>query len=73
MQQIRSNPYKRGRAQDWPKERIEQLDKQGIQQLRDNAERLGETELATLCADVLKARPRVAAAAVAKKPARAMK
>jgi hypothetical protein len=69
--QVRHVAFKRGRAEDWTKERIEQLDKQGIQQLQANAQRLGEAALAELCSDVLKARPRTGAKpkGVAAKPA----
>ena len=56
--QVRKEPYKRGDAQDWTRERIGQLDKQGIEHLRDNAERHGESELAVLCSEVLKERPK---------------
>jgi hypothetical protein len=56
--QLRNTPFKRGRAAEWSKERIEQLGKVEIEQLRENAERLGEAELAVLCMSVLKERPR---------------
>jgi hypothetical protein len=51
---------KRGRAEDWTRERIEGLSAQDIKQLRANAERLNEPGVASLCSDVLqaKARPR---------------
>ena len=43
---------------DWTRERIERLPAPEIKQLRENAERLGEAELAALCGEVLKcARP----------------
>ena len=54
---------KRGYAADWTRERIEQLSPEEIKQLRANAERLGESGLATLCEDMLKERPRAAAKA----------
>src|SRR4051812_19886481 len=50
--------FKTGRAADWTRERVDQLGRQDIVQLRANAERLGEADLAVLCAEVLKARPR---------------
>lgn len=56
----RSIPFKTGRAEEWPRERIAQLGKVEIQQLRDNAERLGEPELATLCDEVIKDLPKAA-------------
>lgn len=50
---------KRGRAEDWTRERIAQLPAQEIMQLRSNADRLNEPDLAALCNDVLaKARSR---------------
>lgn len=44
---------KRGRAESWTRERIAQLPVQEITQLRANAERLNEPDLAALCTDVL--------------------
>ena len=44
---------KHGRADDWTRERIEQLLGPEIMQLRANAERLNEPDLAALCSDVL--------------------
>jgi hypothetical protein len=46
--------FKRGRAAEWTRERIERLPPQDIKQLRANAERLGESELANLCSELLK-------------------
>lgn len=54
--QPRPIPVKTGHASDWTRERLDQLGKQAIEQLRVNAERLGETELAALCGTVLKER-----------------
>ena len=54
----RRNAFKRGRAEEWTRERIEQLETAEIKQLRGNAERLGEAALASLCEDVLGTRPR---------------
>ena len=48
------NIFKRGRAKEWTRERIEQLPPQDIKQLRVNAERLGESHLAALCGELLK-------------------
>jgi len=39
---------------DWTRERIERMPAQDIKQLRANAERLGESELAALCGELLK-------------------
>lgn len=58
---LRNDPLKPRNAADWTRERIEQLGKQEIEQLRLNAERLGETAVAALCGEALKARPRTAA------------
>jgi hypothetical protein len=44
---------RRGRAESWTRERIEQLPVQEITQLRANAERLNEADLAALCSEVL--------------------
>jgi hypothetical protein len=50
---LKQSAPKRGRAEDWTRERIEQLPVQEIVQLRDNAERLNEPGLVALCSDVL--------------------
>lgn len=47
----------RGRAARWTRERISTLTTVELRQLRVNAERLRETELATLCAELLGQRP----------------
>jgi hypothetical protein len=49
--------FKRGKAELWTQERLVQLGRQELLQLRANAERLGEPELATLCDEMLKDRP----------------
>lgn len=49
--------FKRGRAELWTRERLQQLARLEVVQLRANAERLAEPELAALCAEVLKERP----------------
>jgi hypothetical protein len=70
MVQPRKIEAKRGDAQSWTKERIEQLGKVDVQQLQANAERLGEPELAALCAGILKDRPRVVTTAASRAKAR---
>src|SRR5512145_3446723 len=45
-------------ASDWTRERIERLARQEIEQLRANAETLGEAGIAELCAEVLKTMPK---------------
>lgn len=50
--------FKTGRASAWTRERLEQLTRQEILNLQANAVRLGEEELASLCGEVLKGRPR---------------
>jgi hypothetical protein len=67
----KQNPSKHGRADEWTRERIERLSAPDLKQLRANAERLSEPELVMLCSEVLKARPRVAAALPGKPVARA--
>lgn len=54
--------FKHGRAQEWTRERIGSLSAADIKQLRANAERLNEPELAALCSEVLKGSPRAAQA-----------
>ena len=59
---MKTSVSKRGRAEDWTRERIGQLPAQEIMQLRSNAQRLNEPDLAALCSDVLaKARSRARA------------
>jgi hypothetical protein len=50
--------FKTERARDWTRERLDQLSRQELVNLQANAERLDETELAALCATLLKERPR---------------
>lgn len=47
-----------GRTAVWTKERIDALTSAEIRQLRDNAERLSETDIVALCDEILKARPK---------------
>jgi hypothetical protein len=58
MNPSKSTPLKRGRAASWTPERLAQLGKHDLEILKENAMRLGETELATLCGDVLKGLPK---------------
>jgi hypothetical protein len=46
------------RAAQWTRERIDSLSTVEVRQLRDNAERLHEGEIAALCEQVLGSRPR---------------
>jgi hypothetical protein len=50
---VKQSVAKRGRAEEWTRERIERLPGPEIAQLRANAERLNEPDLAALCGDVL--------------------
>jgi hypothetical protein len=70
MQASRTAPKPLTRSHDWSRERIDQLSKQEIEQLRLNAQRIGETGIVELCAEALKSRPRTTAkrAATAAKP-----
>ena len=52
------NAFKPSRTQEWTRERVEQLSKPDIEQLRANADRLGETAIVALCDEALNARPR---------------
>ena len=47
-----------GRSAAWTKERIELLTTPEIRQLRDNAQRLSESEIVGLCEEILKVRPK---------------
>ena len=47
-----------GRSAVWTKERIVSLTTAEVRQLRDNAERLSETDIVALCDEILKARPK---------------
>lgn len=55
----------RGRVALWTREKIASLSTVELRQLRDNALRLGEPEIAALCDEVLGARPRRRVAAKA--------
>lgn len=57
---------KPGRSAVWTKERIDALTSAEVRQLRDNAERLSETDIVALCDEILKARPRGASAKAVK-------
>ena len=46
------------RSAQWTRERIDALSTAEVRQLRDNAERLHEAEIAALCEQVLGSRPR---------------
>jgi hypothetical protein len=50
--------FKAGLAEAWTRERVSSLSAPEIKQLRANAERLNEPELAKLCGEVLKESPR---------------
>ena len=47
-----------GRTAQWTREKIESLSTAEVRQLRDNAQRLHEPEIAALCDEVLGGRPR---------------
>lgn len=55
------------RAAQWTREKIDSLSTAEVRQLRDNAERLHEPEIAALCEQVLGARPRTRGAKAAKR------
>jgi hypothetical protein len=56
--QSRNIAFKPARGQDWTPERIERLDTPDLQQLRENAEKLGATSVVAMCDAALSARPR---------------
>jgi hypothetical protein len=62
MKQSRSVPIIPRNASVWTRERIELLGRAEVEQLRVNAEVLGETVIAQLCSDVLKSMPKRPAA-----------
>src|SRR5205085_3277793 len=51
-------PFKKSPSSEWTRERLASLSKEELNNLHANAQRLGEAELATLCEEVLKDRPR---------------
>jgi len=51
-------PFKKSPSSEWTRERLANLSKQELTNLQANALRLGEAELASLCDEVLKDRPR---------------
>jgi hypothetical protein len=55
--QVRKPVIRPIRTHDWTLERVAQLSKRDIEQLRLNAETLGEAEVVALCAQALKPRP----------------
>ena len=50
--------FKRARAEQWTRDKIESLNTLEVRQLSANALNLGEAEIAALCEEVLNARPR---------------
>jgi len=50
--------FKTNRASAWTRERLDRLSREELVNLHANAERLGEQELAALCAALLEERPR---------------
>ena len=60
-----------GRSAAWTKERIDALTTPEIRQLRENALRLGETEIVGLCDEILKVRPKTGSGLKSVKPAAA--
>ena len=67
------NAFKASRTQEWTRERVEQLTKQDIEQLRANADRLGETAVVAVCDEALHARPKSAGGRGAQTPRKATK
>jgi hypothetical protein len=55
---MQKGAFKAGRGQDWTPERIARLATPDLQQLRENAEKLGVTSVVALCDAALDARPR---------------
>jgi hypothetical protein len=63
-------PLLRGRPAHWTKEKISLLSTADVRNLRANAERLQEPEVAALCVEVLGTRPRSGVPAPAKPKAK---
>lgn len=62
MQQMRkTTAFRPARAHDWTRERIDQLSKSDIQQLRINASGLGEDSIVAMCDEALQTKPKTAA------------
>jgi hypothetical protein len=59
--EVRKSAFKSTRAQDWTRERVERLSRQDTEQLRANAQALGETAVVALCDEALSTRPKRAA------------
>jgi len=53
-----ATPFRKSRSSEWTRERLADLSKQELTNLHANAVRLGESDLAALCDEVLKDRPR---------------
>jgi hypothetical protein len=53
-QAFKREVFKRGHAADWTLERVSKLSSQDIKRLRENAERLNEPEVMSLCDRALK-------------------
>lgn len=60
-----------GRSAAWTKERIDALSTAEVRQLRDNAQRLGESEIVGLCDEIIKVRPKTGLNAKPKRKAAA--
>lgn len=60
-----------GRSAAWTKERIDALSTAEVRQLRDNAQRLGESEIVGLCDEIIKVRPKTGIHAKPKRKAAA--
>jgi hypothetical protein len=60
-----------GRSAAWTKERIDALTTPEVRQLRDNAQRLGESEIVGLCDEIIKVRPKTGVGSRTKRPAAA--
>jgi hypothetical protein len=56
--QIRNSAFKPARGYDWTPERIERLETTEVEQLRENAEKLGASAVVLMCDAALSARPR---------------
>jgi hypothetical protein len=66
--QVRKSTFRSSTTSDWTRERVAQLRKPEIQQLRSNADSLGAAAVVALCDEALRTRPKRSAHAGGKLP-----
>ena len=68
--QPRNAAFKSASSQEWTLERLERLSRPEVEQLKENADRLGAATVVDLCVESLKTRPTARQAQAALNPAR---